>query len=69
MPITHDRPSDVVAERGDVHIDGPGGVAVSLTHEAAAETSNRLARGAAMAVRQRTRDRSIGAGNPKLGTV
>ena len=38
----HDRPSDVVAEEGEVLVDGPDGVAVSLTPRAAEETSRRL---------------------------
>lgn len=35
-------PSDVSAEQGEVIVDGPDGVAVSLTPEAAVETSHRL---------------------------
>jgi hypothetical protein len=38
----HDRPSTVEAENGTVFMDGPGHVAVSLTPEAALETSERL---------------------------
>ena len=38
----HDRPSDVVAEDGEVIVDGPDGVAVALTPDAALETSHRL---------------------------
>ena len=45
----HDRPSEVVAEQGKVLVDGPDGVAVTLTPEAAAETSHRLLFGAAEA--------------------
>jgi hypothetical protein len=48
----HDQPSEVSAEQGEVMVDGPDGVAVSLTPEAAAETSQRLLRGAAQARRQ-----------------
>lgn len=45
----HDEPSTVTAEHGQVMVDGPDGVAVSLTPEAAAETSDRLLDGAAEA--------------------
>ena len=38
----YDEPSQVEAEEGDVVVDGPDGVAVSLTPEAAIETSERL---------------------------
>lgn len=56
----HDTPSDVNAKDGDVHVTGPGGVVVSLTPDAAAETSDRLLDGAARAQGQRidTRRRS-----------
>ena len=39
---THDEPSEVAAEDGVVYVDGPDGVAVALTPEAAIETSHRL---------------------------
>ena len=42
-------PSEVSAEDGEVLVDGPDGVDVSLTPEAAAETSHRLLFGAAEA--------------------
>ena len=45
----HDQPSEVSAEQGEVMVDGPDGVAVSLTPDAAAETSQRLLFGAAQA--------------------
>lgn len=38
----HDTPSDVEAEAGVVMMNGPDGVAVSLTPEAAIETGSRL---------------------------
>ena len=38
----HDEASHVEAVEGDVVVDGPDGVAVSLTPEAAIETSERL---------------------------
>ena len=49
----YDKPSDVSAEQGEVIIDGPDGVAVSLTPEAARETSSRLLRAADEAAGQR----------------
>jgi hypothetical protein len=42
-------PSDVTAEDGDVIVDGPDGVAISFTPEAADETSSRLLFNAAKA--------------------
>ncbi len=38
----HDEASTVSAENGQVLVDGPDGVAVSLTPDAAVETSDRL---------------------------
>jgi len=38
----HDTASEVTAEDGQVMLDGPDGTAVSLTPEAAIETSERL---------------------------
>ena len=38
----HDEASTVTAEHGQVLVDGPDGVAVSLTPDAAIETSDRL---------------------------
>ena len=52
-PKPHDRPSRVVAEDGEVLIDGPNGIALSLTPEAAEETSQRLLDGAARAIGQK----------------
>jgi hypothetical protein len=46
---THDEPSNVSAEQGEVVVDGPDGVAVTLTPDAAEETSQRLTDGAAQA--------------------
>ena len=45
----HEMPSDVTAEEGEVQVDGPDGVAISFTPDAALETSGRLFRGAAEA--------------------
>lgn len=49
MGKIYDTPSDVTADTGEVQVDGPDGVAVSLTPDAAAETSHRLLEGAAEA--------------------
>ena len=38
----HNEPSQVAADDGCVLVTGPGGVVVSFTPEAAAETSDRL---------------------------
>ncbi|WP_404710370.1 hypothetical protein [Sphingomonas sp. MMS24-J13] len=48
-----DEPSEIAAEEGAVIVDGPDGVAVTLTAEAAAETGNRLQDSAAEARGQR----------------
>ncbi len=45
----HDEASKVTAEKGQVLVSGPDGVAVALTPDAAAETSDRLLDGAAEA--------------------
>jgi hypothetical protein len=44
-PTIHDEPSDVKTVDGTVHIDGPDAVHVTLTAEAAEETSERLLTG------------------------
>ncbi|RYG87206.1 MAG: hypothetical protein EON59_08100 [Alphaproteobacteria bacterium] len=43
----------VTADQGDVEVDGPDGIDVWLTPEAAAETSDRLLAGATQAMGQR----------------
>lgn len=45
----YDEPSDVVAEQGEVLVEGPDGVAVSMTPAAALETSDRLLKAGTMA--------------------
>lgn len=55
MARVHDRPSEVSAEEGEVQVDGPDGVSVSLTPKAAAETSDRLLAGASQAQGQKIR--------------
>ena len=49
----YDDASKVNAEGGEVSVDGPDGVAVSLTPEAAVETGGRLIDAAAEAAGQR----------------
>ena len=49
----YSKASDVSAEKGIVNVDGPDGVDVGLTPEAALETSDRLLESAATAVGQR----------------
>jgi hypothetical protein len=44
-----DTPSKVTAEQGEVIVDGPDGIAYSMTPEAAVETSDRLLEQAAFA--------------------
>ena len=38
----HSAPSEVFVEQGQVYLDGPDGIAASLTTEAAEETGRRL---------------------------
>ena len=45
-------PGVVVAEQGDVILEGPDGVAVTLTPDAAEETARRMIRAAAEARQQ-----------------
>jgi hypothetical protein len=52
-----DRPSEVTAEEGDVIIDGPDGVAVTMTPDAAIETSHRLLKAGLLAQGQRLQKR------------
>ncbi|MFS0737432.1 hypothetical protein ABC347_10310 [Sphingomonas sp. 1P06PA] len=48
-PNAHDQASSINAEGGSVLIDGPAGIAVTLTPDAALETAARLQRAAAEA--------------------
>lgn len=52
-PEIYDEPSKVTAKDGVVSVDGPDGVDVSLTPDAALETSDRLLTGAATAQGQK----------------
>lgn len=54
----HGEPSEVMAELGDVFVEGPNGVAVTLTPDAAEETARRMLRAASEARRQLEADRS-----------
>jgi hypothetical protein len=49
---TYDKPTDIVAEDGRVLLDGPDGVDLALTPDAALETGGRLIDGAAEAAGQ-----------------
>jgi hypothetical protein len=53
-PELFDEPTKVFAKDGEVILDGPDGVDVKLTPEAARETSNRLWDGAAKAKVQKS---------------
>jgi hypothetical protein len=48
----HDSASEVTAEEGEVLIDGPDGIALSMTPEAAEETAKRLHESARIAAEQ-----------------
>ena len=52
---TYGEPSVVTAEDGDVSLDGPDGVDVKMTPDAAIETSDRMLTEAARAQGQRIR--------------
>jgi hypothetical protein len=54
----YDEPSKVAAEDGEVVVDGPDGVAITLTPDAAIETSQRLLDGGLTAQGQRVARRS-----------
>ena len=49
---SHSQPSEVNVEEGQVLVEGPDGVAVSLTPDAAEETGRRLIDAASQARRQ-----------------
>ena len=49
MDKAHRTPSNVFAEDGEVIVEGPDGVAFSMTPDAAEETSERMLSGAAEA--------------------
>ena len=53
--MSHPDPSEVNVEEGQVLVEGPDGVAVSLTPDAAEETGHRLIKAALEARRQEAR--------------
>jgi len=53
---TYDEPSSVEAEDGNVVLDGPDGVDVKMTPDAAVETSDRLLQSSLKAQGQRVRN-------------
>ena len=54
----HDQPSNVTAAEGVVSVEGPDGVDVRLTPEAADETSDRLLHGALQAKGQQLQEKA-----------
>ena len=58
----HAHPSSVSAEEGEVLVDGPDGVAVAMTPDAAEETGRRLIDAAAEARRQTDEDEELRTG-------
>lgn len=56
MAKIYDTPSEVTVKNGNVAVEGPDGVDVLLTPDAALETSDRLLDGATEAHGQRVRE-------------
>ena len=56
-PVVHDKAGNAVADHGIVLLDGPNGVAVSMTADAAEQTGQALIR-AAMDARGQSADPS-----------
>ena len=54
----YDTPTEVVAVDGEVVLDGPDGLGLSMTPAAAAESGKRLVKGAARAKRARRKESS-----------
>jgi hypothetical protein len=63
----HDQPSDVTAAEGVVSVEGPDGVDVRLTPEAADETSDRLLHGALQAKGQQLNEKRARRGKEPNG--
>ena len=57
-------PSEVEAEAGEVVVDGPDGVAISFTPDAAVETSERLLEGGLAARGQQIMEKARGKTRP-----
>jgi hypothetical protein len=63
MPIgPYDEPTKVTPVDGEVTLDGPDGIAVSMTPEAAEETAERLIEAAGRARAQRILKKGVPAG-------
>lgn len=67
-PDPHVRPGVATAEEGLVLLDGPNGVAISMTAEAAAETGRSLVNAAAEALKQRGAGKTEALGNDGEGS-
>ncbi len=56
----YDTPTKVTVVRGEVVLDGPNGLGLSMTPEAAAETGKRLSEAAERAVKRASRPSRAG---------
>jgi len=60
----HSTPGIATAEEGHVFLDGPNGVAITMTAQAAIATGQRLVEAGQEALRQQREDPSLGPGFP-----